>query len=81
MNSKIPYRYRTLLFAVLMSCTTALIVSGLILSLHGSAGNHFLRTWLMAFATAWPIVCVAILVIAPQVNRLLNLVVESEHHH
>jgi hypothetical protein len=33
--------------------------------------------WLEAFFTAWPIVFVAILIIAPQVNRLLNLIVED----
>jgi len=33
--------------------------------------------WLGAFMTAWPIVFIAILLIAPVVNKLVNLMVED----
>ena len=76
MTSKIPYKYRKPLFALVMSASTGLIVSAVILSLHGMAGPAFLKAWLHAFLTAWPIVFVAILVIAPRVDRLLDVIVE-----
>ncbi len=77
MPRKIAYRYRTVLFALLMSCCTALIVSGIIIYLHSESQASFMVQWLGAFMIAWPIVFVAILIIAPVVNKLLDLVVED----
>ena len=77
MAYKIAYRYRTVLFALIMSASTALIVSGIIIFLRVQPHTHFIKVWLGAFVTAWPIVFVAILIIAPLVNRLLNLFVEN----
>jgi len=74
---KIPSRYRTVLFAMIMSCSTALIVSGIIIFLRSSSVSLFFSQWLVAFFTAWPIVFIAILVIAPQVNKMLDLWVEK----
>ena len=78
MDNKIAYRYRTLLFALIMSCNTALIVSGMIIYLHSVTTLNFIKQWLGAFITAWPIVFIAILIIAPIVNKLLNLFVERD---
>ena len=66
-----------MLFALIMSCNTALIVSGIIIYLHSASKEHFIRQWLGAFITAWPIVFIAILLIAPMVNKLLNVFVEA----
>ncbi|MES2013678.1 MAG: DUF2798 domain-containing protein [Pseudomonadota bacterium] len=77
MPRKIAYRYRTVLFALLMSCCTALIVSGTIIYLHSESQVSFMVLWLGAFMTAWPIVFVAILLIAPVVNKLVGLMVED----
>ena len=80
MTNKIAYRYRTVLFALLMSANTALIVSGIIIFLRVKPQAHFIQVWLGAFITAWPIVFVAILIIAPLVNKLLNFFVEDHKH-
>ena len=77
MKNKIAFRYRTVLFGLVMSCNTALIVSGIIMYLHLESHTHFIAQWLGAFFTAWPIVFIAILLIAPNVNKLLNLFVEE----
>jgi hypothetical protein len=78
MANKISYRYRTVLFALIMSASTALIVSGIIIFLRTQQPHtHFIKVWLGAFITAWPIVFIAILVIAPAVNKFLNLFVED----
>ena len=76
-NQKIPLRFRTMLFALIMSCNTALIVSGIIIYLHSASKEHYIKQWLGAFITAWPIVFIAILLIAPMVNKLLNVFVET----
>jgi hypothetical protein len=77
MANKIAYRYRVVLFALIMSSSTALIVSGIIIYLHSAPHAHFMMKWLTAFVTAWPIVFIAILIIAPLVNKLLNQFVEE----
>ena len=77
MAKKIAHRYRTVLFALMMSANTALIVSGIIMFMHAKPNTPFISQWMGAFTTAWPIVFVAILIIAPLVNKLLNVFVEA----
>ncbi|WP_227871301.1 DUF2798 domain-containing protein [Novimethylophilus kurashikiensis] len=55
-----------------MSCCTALLVSGVIIYLHAESITIFLHAWVKGFITAWPIVFIAILTIAPLVNRFLD---------
>lgn len=74
---KIAGRYRMVIFAIIMSGSTACIVSGIIISLQMPLTSQFLTQWLTAFLTAWPIVFIAILVIAPLINKLLDLWVEK----
>lgn len=76
MTKKIPARYRKLLFAVLMSLTTSMLVSAVILWRHGVTAQAFPGLWWQAFTTAWPVVLIAILLIAPRLDRLLNQLVE-----
>ncbi len=77
MLKKIPYRFRTIIFAGVMSGCTAFIVSGAIIYLRAGFNNGFVNHWLTAFSYAWPIVFVAILLIAPLVNKLLDFCVEQ----
>jgi len=76
MVKKIPFRYRVYCFALVMSFFTSMIVSATVISLRTSALEGFLHIWPLSFAIAWPIVFVAILIIAPLVNKLLNLFIE-----
>ncbi|MEQ1603225.1 MAG: DUF2798 domain-containing protein [Methylophilaceae bacterium] len=77
MAIKITYRYHMFLFALIMSASAALTVSGIIIYLHFEGHTGFMVKWFTAFFTAWPIVFIAILTIAPFVNRLLDLFVEE----
>lgn len=77
MPRKIGRKYRKILFALTMSASTTFMVTGVILALQGLMGAALLQRWAVAFATAWPIVFIAILVIAPGVDRLLDIVVEK----
>ena len=67
----IPARYRQLIFALLMSVTTAALVSGVISAIHAPAVG-FASNWLVNFLTAWPLVFLSILFIAPPLQRLVN---------
>jgi hypothetical protein len=53
-----------------------MIVSATVISLRTSTLEGFLHIWPSSFAIAWPIVFVAILIIAPLVNKLLNVFIE-----
>lgn len=77
MRSKIPARYRPWVFALLMSFATALLVSGAITVMHAPAEGSLLGSWCERFLTAWPIVFLSILLVAPWVQRLTALLVAS----
>jgi hypothetical protein len=77
MKTKIGICYRVILFALIMSLNTSLIVSGTVIYLHTQSFAQFIKVWLSSFVVAWPIVFAAILVIAPLVNKFLNLFVEE----
>jgi len=76
MNYRLSNRYRTVIFALIMSLSTALIVSGIIIYLHTGPAYSFMPQWFAAFIRAWPIAFAAILVIAPAVNKLLDHFIE-----
>jgi hypothetical protein len=78
MARKIPSRYRVYCFALFMSLFTSMIVSATIIGLRTTTLAGFLQIWPSSFAIAWPIVFVAILMIAPLVNKLLNLFIEPK---
>jgi len=78
MNHKIDFRYRSFIFALLMSGFTSLIVSGTIIYVRVPAHAQFIKMWLSSYAIAWPMVFAAVLIIAPQLNKLLNLFVEDK---
>lgn len=76
MAIKISARIHKLLFAVIMSGSTALITTAYVIYTqakpHTLLSHHFISRWLGAFIHVWPVVFTAILLIAPMVNRLLN---------
>ena len=78
MKYKFVTRYRTILFALIMSFSTALIVSGTVIYLNAELNDDFVVRWLGAFISAWPIVFAAILVMAPIVNKFLDIFVDHD---
>ncbi|MGQ0442671.1 MAG: DUF2798 domain-containing protein [Methylophilaceae bacterium] len=76
MTKKIPFRYRVYCFALVMSLFTSMIVSVTIIGLRTSSYANFIQIWPSSFAIAWPTVLVAILIVAPLVNKLLDLFIE-----
>ncbi|MGZ8250767.1 MAG: DUF2798 domain-containing protein [Methylophilaceae bacterium] len=76
MIKKLPGKYRQLAFAAIMSAFTVSIVSATITLMHVSLDHQFLGVWAQAFCTAWPIVFAAILLVAPLVNKVVNIMVD-----
>lgn len=60
-----------------MSFSTALTVSAAITYIRQESMSNFLSIWLSSFITAWPIVFISILVIAPQINKILDKLVNQ----
>ncbi len=77
MANKIPFRYRVYIFALIMSFFTSMIVSAIIIALRTMSYDMFIQIWLSSFVIAWPIVFIAILIIAPLVNKLLDQLVKA----
>lgn len=72
-----PKRLRSLIFAVLMSCSTAMLVSAAILAFHGVPREMFLSNWFKSVLLAWPLVFISILAIAPVINRMLDKIFKN----
>ena len=73
---KIPRKYKAIVFAAIMSVFTVLLVSATLTIRHYGLEQGFIGHWLSAFITAWPLVFVAILVVAPLVTRLVDKLVD-----
>jgi hypothetical protein len=76
MTKKIPFRYRVYCFALVMSFFTSMIVSATVIGLRTGLTAKFIQIWPSSFGIAWPVVFIAILIIAPLVNKLLNVLIE-----
>lgn len=71
----IPCRFRAVVFAAIMSLFTVLLVSGVLTLWHHGLTAEFPMQWLSGFLTAWPLVFVAILLVAPIVNKWVDQIV------
>lgn len=75
---RIHPRYATLLFAFLMSLFMALLMSGVLTALNLGFNSTALRRWPHNFAVAWPVAFPSVLLIAPQVRRLVAWLTRAE---
>lgn len=69
---------KSLVFAVFMSCSTAMLVSAAILYINGVPTDNFFARWLKSVSLAWPLVFVSILTIAPLINRFIDKVIREK---
>ena len=77
MAKKIPFTYRVYLFALIMSFFTSMIVSAIVIALRTMSFSKFIQLWPSSFVIAWPVVFIAILIIAPLVNKLLDQLIKA----
>jgi len=75
-DDKIPKKFRSIVFAAIMSVFTVVLVSGMLTLRHYGLADGFFTYWLSAFLSAWPLVFVAILFVAPMVNKLVDNIVD-----
>lgn len=64
-------RYSNLLFAFFMSLCMAFIMSGVLTAIIDGFDN-FIPTWMFGFSIAWPVAFPAVLLIAPQMRKLVH---------
>lgn len=81
MAIKVSALTRKLAFALVMSASTALITTAIVIYMQAKPQAwlfaNFLTVWLKAFITVWPIVFMVILLIAPLVNALLDILFQE----
>jgi ABC-type antimicrobial peptide transport system permease subunit len=77
MRLPVSRRYRHVVFAVVMSFVTTLIISGVITGSNAGLDHQFFDHWIKGFLLAWPIVFIVILVVAPLVSRFVDAIVEE----
>lgn len=75
---KLPQRFEPLLFALLLSGLMSLLVSGVATWHAIGLVTGFSGKWLDAWLSSWMVAFPAVLVIAPQVRRLVASLVRSE---
>lgn len=73
----IPKRYEFLLFAFFMSLFMSFLMSGVITLINIGAVEGFLLLWFLAFVKAFLVTFPTILVVVPQVRKLVGLLVEK----
>ena len=76
MTIKLSSRYRSVIFALIMSLNTALIVSGVITFINTPSTRIFLDKWPSNFLLGWPLVFLSKIFISPLINRFVNLIVD-----
>lgn len=72
----IPARWRSVVFAFLLSGLMTLLVSGLTTAINLGLDGFTASLWLAAFIRAWPITFPSVLVVAPIVQRLVGHLVK-----
>lgn len=77
MMPKIPRKFKSIVFAAVMSVFTVMIVSCMLTFRHYGFDTGFISHWFSAFVSAWPLVFVAILVVAPLVTKWVDKIVDS----
>lgn len=59
-------------FALIMGIVTTGIISFTLISINIGFGEHFLKIWLKSWGMAYLVVVPAILIIGPQVQKLVD---------
>jgi hypothetical protein len=59
-------------FALIMGIVTTGIISFTLISINIGFGEHFLKIWLKSWGMAYLVVVPAILIIGPQIQKLVD---------
>ncbi|GJD93617.1 DUF2798 domain-containing protein [Methylobacterium iners] len=69
---KIPRRYASVLFALIMSLSLSAALSAAITAVNTGIDAGFLGRWLHAYALAWSFAFPAVTLLAPRVRTLVD---------
>jgi len=70
-------KYEKFIFALLMSFSTAFIVSFAMTIIHRVQSVYFIKVWVTSLLLAWPFVFISILFVAPIIQKLTRKIIES----
>ena len=70
-------KYEKFIFALIMSFSTAFIVSLAMTIIHRVQSAYFIKVWVTSLLLAWPFVFISILFVAPIIQKLTRKIIES----
>jgi hypothetical protein len=73
---KFAPKHAGFLFAFMMSVLMAFIMTCLVTFVNTGSAPGFILRWAHAFAIAWPIAFICILILAGRVQRIVTLITE-----
>jgi hypothetical protein len=68
---KVSSKYSNLLFGGMLSIIMVTIISGSVVLVNQGLTPELPRQWLKGFITAWPIAFSTVLIVAPQVRKIV----------
>lgn len=74
----IPKRYEFIVFAFFMSMLMSFLMSGVITWINIGMVDNFLILWTEAFFKAYVVAFPSVIIVVPQVKRLVRLVIKEE---
>jgi hypothetical protein len=74
---KVHAKYSNVLFGGLLSTIMVTIISGAVVLVNQGLTPELPHQWLKGFVTAWPIAFPSVLVVAPQVRKIVGRITGS----
>ena len=74
---RISAKYSNLLFGGLLSIIMVTIISGAVVLVNQGVSQEFPNQWLKGFITAWPVAFLTVLIVAPQVRKIVSKLTTS----
>jgi len=69
---KVSSKYSNLLFGGMLSIIMVTIISGAVVIVNQGVTPELPNQWLKGFITAWPIAFPTVLIVAPQVRKIVS---------
>jgi len=69
---RISAKYSNLMFGGLLSIIMVTIISGAVVLVNQGLTPELPKQWLKGFITAWPIAFPTVLIVAPQVRKIVS---------
>jgi hypothetical protein len=70
---KLPSRFASILFSLMVSLTMSCIVAGISTFSTISFSNDFFMSWIVAWGKSWPIAFPILLTVVPMARKLVNV--------